>query len=624
MSPPSSAHPVGLRLWLCYCTTMAAGGWLLSAVRSLTPFTLGLLVMVGIGVWMWVIRHDRQSAVGEIRRTVRRWFRFRGRHALPALYMAIAVVSAGGGALNEPYNYDSFWYRIPRMHHWLAERQWHWVHTHEFRMNASATFSEWVNLPILAMVPGIRAIFLTNLVTYLLLPGTFFVFLEALGVKRRVAWHWMWILPCGWVYAFQAGSLANDLLSTPLLLGAILYACQAARRVPTAFAWSLLAAALLSASKILFLPLMLPWVVCLASGWKEMIRRPRTYLALIPLAGLVSLVPLAVLSHHHTGSWIGTSQTDVFIPAHPLIALAANSIFAVISNLLPPHTPGVQPWNLWITELCTRPPLSEWARGFESFGVLPDKVDETAAGLGLPVTLLALLVLLRPSGLTKALRFPIPLFLPAVLMATATLLTKVGPPQMNRYFAPYFPLLVVMLLRCPANEWFIRKRWWQRAAVASGIVSLFLVMITRQHPFPITTGTIQWLHTRWPGNKVLARANYACQWRHQSLARYESALATIAGEPAVGCLLDGPGEHLYWRAGLRVHDVKPEDDPTRWRNLGLRYLVVDSALLGSTPLTTWATSHHLRIVERLGETDILKGIETPVYLMEFLSTAPAR
>lgn len=601
---------------------MTAGGWLLSAFRSLTPFTLGLLVLVSTGLWMWVVRHDRQSAWGEVRRTVRRWCRFRGRHALPALYMAIAVVSVGGAMLNDPYNYDSFWYRIPRMHHWLAERQWHWVHTHEFRINASATFSEWINLPILALVPGVRAIFLTNLVTYLLLPGPLFVFLEALGLKRRVAWHWMWILPCGWVYAFQAGSLANDILSTPLLLGAILYACQAARRVPNAFAWSLLAAALLSAAKILFLPLMLPWILCLGSGWKEMLRKPRTYLALVPIAGLVSLVPLAVLSHHHTGSWLGTSETARFIPAHPLFALAANSTLAVISNLLPPHTPGVQAWNLWIAEAATRPPLSEWARGFEAFGILPDKVDETAAGLGLPVTLLALLVLLRPSGMLKALRFPIPLFVPAVLLATAALLTKVGPPQMNRYFAPYFPLLVVVLLRSPANEWLIRRRWWQRAAATSGLLALFLVMTTRQHPFPLTIDTIHWLHARWPGNKVLARADNAYQWRHESLTRYRTVLARIPGERTIGCLLSGPGEHLFWDAGLRVHDVKPVDDPTRWRNLGLHYLVVDSSLLGSTPVTAWATSHHLRIVERLGDMENLQCIQTPVYLMELLPTPP--
>lgn len=603
---------------------MAAGGWLLSAVRSLTPFTLGLLVLVGIGVWMWVIRHDRQSAVGEIRRTFRRWCRFRSRRALPALFMAIAVVSIGGATLNEPYNYDSFWYRIPRMHHWLAERQWHWVHTHEFRINASAAFSEWINMPVFAWFRGYRALFLGNLISFLLLPGTFFALLVALGVSRRVAWHWMWILPTGWVYAFQAGSLANDIASAPLIMAAVLYGLHAAGRIPHALAWSIVSAAILSGAKMFFVPLLLAWVVSIGRGWREAFTKPLLYFPLAAIAGLASMLPLGVASHQYAGTWLGTSNTGKFIPEHPLFAIVANAILALVTNLVPPFTPGASQWNQTITTLTSQPPLSNWTAGFEAFGTLYPGTDETGAGLGFTVTLLVLSVLLHPKAFTKPVRWPNPFLSASIAIALAALLAKVGTPQMNRYFAPYYPLLLALVLHAPSALWLTRQRWWHRAAIGSGLLALFMAMLSRQHPFPITTDTIQWLHTRWPGNKVLARVNSAYQWRHESLVRYEVALAKIKGEPTVGYLVNGPGEHIFWLAGLRVHDVKPEDDPTRWRNLGVRYLVVDPTLLGSTPLNTWAASRQLRIVERLGETENLKGIETPVYLMELLPTAPAR
>jgi hypothetical protein len=536
--------------------------------------------------------------------------------------MAIAVVSIGGATLNDPYNYDSLWYRIPRMLHWLAEHRWHWVHTQEFRINSSATFSEWINLPILAIVPGYRALFLTNLITFLLLPGTFFSFLEALGVRRRVAWHWMWILPFGWVYAFQAGSLANDSLSAPLVMAAILYGCRAARKVPNALAWSLLAAALLSGAKILFVPLMLPWVICVAAGWKEPFRRPWAYLAVGSIACLASLVPLAVMSHHNTGSFLGTSDTARFIPEHPLFAVAANSLFALIINLVPPHTPGVSAWNRWMSELGVQAPFSEWIRGFECFGMISPGVDETSAGLGFPVTVLALLVVVSPSGLAKAVRFPNPLFVPALLIAFATVLSKVGPPQMNRYFAPYFPLLIAICLRSPACEWMIRKRWWQRAAALSGLATLILVMTARQHAFPVTADLVHWLHTRWPGIGAFAKANEAFQWRHQTLARFQVVLPKVAGESVIGCMLSGPGEHLFWRKGLRVHHVKPEDDPSRWRALAIRFIVVDSLTLGSQTYSDWATSRQLRVVERLPDTEPRRGFESPAYLMELMPPSP--
>src|SRR6185312_9470520 len=34
------------------------------------------------------------------------------------------------------------------------------------------------------------------------------------GVRPRVAWHWMWIVPTGYCFLLQAGGIANDAFPT--------------------------------------------------------------------------------------------------------------------------------------------------------------------------------------------------------------------------------------------------------------------------------------------------------------------------------------------------------------------------------------------------------------------------
>ena len=54
------------------------------------------------------------------------------------------------------------------------------------------------------------------------------------------------------------------------------------------------------------------------------------------IACLASMMPLAVLSKPHAGTWLGTTDTKGFIPEKPLFALPANLVILLLSNLLPP------------------------------------------------------------------------------------------------------------------------------------------------------------------------------------------------------------------------------------------------------------------------------------------------
>jgi len=44
-------------------------------------------------------------------------------------------------------------YRLPRVLHWLAADQWHWIHTTFPRVNTRACGIEWVSAPFIALLP---------------------------------------------------------------------------------------------------------------------------------------------------------------------------------------------------------------------------------------------------------------------------------------------------------------------------------------------------------------------------------------------------------------------------------------------------------------------------------------
>ena len=77
-------------------------------------------------------------------------------------------------------------------------------------MNNRPCGLEWLSAPLLLFTKSDRGLFLVNFLPFLLLPGLIFSVLTRLGVRARVAWHWMWLLPTGYNFLLQGGSLGND------------------------------------------------------------------------------------------------------------------------------------------------------------------------------------------------------------------------------------------------------------------------------------------------------------------------------------------------------------------------------------------------------------------------------
>ena len=92
-------------------------------------------------------------------------------------------------------------------------------------MNDRACGMEWLSAPVLLFTGSTRGLFLLNFLPFLLLPGLVFSIFTRLGVRARVAWQWMWLLPTGYNFILQAGGIANDTFPTVYALAAVDLGC---------------------------------------------------------------------------------------------------------------------------------------------------------------------------------------------------------------------------------------------------------------------------------------------------------------------------------------------------------------------------------------------------------------
>src|SRR6185436_17729541 len=161
----------------------------------------------------------RVFSLPKARRRFSRW--------LPGCFVVLAFLMFLSGALYAPTNHTGLTYRIPRVLQWLAHGQWFWIETPNYRMNDRACGMEWLSAPILLFTKSDRLLFLLNFIPLLLLPGLLFSVFKQLGVRPKVAWWWMWLLPTGYNFLLQGGSIANDTFPTVYGVAALDFACRA-------------------------------------------------------------------------------------------------------------------------------------------------------------------------------------------------------------------------------------------------------------------------------------------------------------------------------------------------------------------------------------------------------------
>lgn len=636
-----SCLPV-VRIWILVSALASAAGWILSGLGQLNRTGYAVAGALGLGALL-LARHFSSApalpfSAARVSRRFSRW--------LPMAFAALAALIFLGGILYAPSNYDGLSYRLPRVLHWLAQGRWHWIHTANYRMNDRSCGFEWLMTPIFLFTGSDRALFLANFLPFLLLPGLIFSVFTRLGVSGRVAWHWMWLLPTGYNFVLQAGSLANDAFAATYALAALDFALRAARSRRLSEVWfSLLAAALLTGAKSGDLPLLLPWLFAFlplapqlvwtpkttegARSRHQWLWRPAASLIVVMVAGLVSFVPTAILNRVYCGDWSGLSlESPTIVMRHPLIGIAGNSVMLLLCNFCPTLFPIAGWWNHAVPDHLPAALAALVHSNFEAnFCRLGELPTEEWAGLGFGVScLLAASVLAsrlhRPTSVPTRPSWPLRAVLVMPYGSLLFFFAKSGMMTLARLVSAYYPLLLPVLLRGPGAASVVRQRWWKPAGLAVVILAVVAVVLTPARPL-------------WPARTVLSQlgaagSNPAFQRirnvyliyaeRHDPLAQARTALPP--GCPVVGFVgaSDDP-EISLWRpyGSRRVEDILPGDPAAQIRGRQIQYALVSEVFLRAQQqkIEAWLQEHHATLVTSFSVTTEVSVGPSPWYVVRF-------
>ena len=500
-----------------------------------------------------------------------------------------------GGALYVNQNNDSNEYRIPRVWHWLAEGQWHWIHTFDSRMNIAGCGLEWLNAPLMLFTKTDRAIFLTNWVSYLMLPGLTFSVLTRLGVRPRVAWWWMWLLPSGWCYVLQASSTVNDSFGVIYAVASVDFALRAREKNYFPDLWlSILALALLTGAKQTNLPLILPGIAAVLSCLRMIKTRPLATLGVGCVALLVSALPLFYLTYENTGTWASNTITlgsktytwkGYDVP--PFWGFVGNIFCITVQNMRPPYCPWADRWNAAMQHFL-QTPMGGHFRSFEYFGLMAKGATDGNSGIGLWICLIIVVSLcvakfyqtvqgpVRDGGLGWLRWVP--------FLSLFAFMAKAGTFDNARQLASYYVLFFPALLITGGHSVLVRKKWWQYSVLITMFLTAAMLVVARDRPlFPARTILLP-LTEKHPEWHFLSKAwaSYACRF---SVEEQRNAFRDIipANERVIGyATVRGSQEPGQWVPfGRRcVERVLPTDTPSELWNKGIHYVLVDSSGIG--------------------------------------------
>jgi hypothetical protein len=536
-----------VRVWLWGSVLASVAGWVLSALGQLNEAGYAVFCVVGVsGLWF-----GRKALGLTSPRDLCNWWKVRARFRrwLPASFVVLAFLVVLGGALYPPTNHTAMTYRTPRVLHWLAEGHWHWIHTPNYRMNDRCCGFEWLTAPMLLFTKTDRCLFLINFISFLLMPGLTFSVLRRLGVRPRVAWPWMWLLPTGYNFLLQAGSIGNDTFPTIYALAAIDFGLRAWESRRLSDLWlSILSAALLTGTKATNLPLLLPWGILVLGILPWLLGRPafggaRTFLsaavskrrgdpdtlpgsaeahrcgqecpraglgtyaatlALVLLAATVSFLPTAALNIRYCGDWSGLSleKTGMDMKS-PIVGVWGNGLL-LLKNFVPPIFPPAGWWNHSARSIVPHAITSRMDASFEEgylgLGELP--IEDTT-GIGFGFSWLLLISVLAAWWMRSApatgwrgnqslpdwLRW---LVLVAPWGSLLAYGMKSGIVDAGRLISAYYPLLLPLLLVGAGQAVIVQRRWWRAMVLGVVLLAVPVLVLTPGRPL-------------WPAHTVLLR-----------------------------------------------------------------------------------------------------------------------
>ena len=606
---PGTRLPFLVEIWIVLAAFLQCLGWLLSWFHQLNAAAYAIALGIGAGFLWW-----RRSYfdLGHVR------FR-RFRRIFPRCFLTLALLATLGGILHAPGNYDGLAYRIPRVLRWLAQDQWHWIHTSFHRLNVRATGWEWLAAPMLALAHSYRWLFLINALSYCLMPGLVFSVFTRLGVRPLVAWHWMWLMPAGLCFLLQAGSIANDAIGAIYALAAVDFALRARQSRKISDLWlSALSAALLSSSKTVNLPLLLPWLIAILPVLGLMRKQIMATAAVMIFTAGASLLPMAILNQKYCGDWTALSAEQASPPrGGPLLFIPINAVALSVQNLAPPIFPMANAWNAAIEKRLPKPLTNRLEGNFErptAFFTLGQMEIEEGAGLGLGISVLLFLSFgfALVSKKIPLPRLPDPqvgLYRACLLLAPwgalLFFMDKCTVGDQSRLVAAYYPLLIPALLRSPLQSRFVRSRWWRITALAAFALGLLPLIGSPPRPLWPALTVLKKLDAAHSSNGLLRRANdvysvYAGRWDGFAPVRAELP----AGLRVLGMVTwDDPEASLWLPIGSRrIEHIMPGDQLADLKKKGVEYVLVNPVILTqhfSQSLEEWETSMRAQPVKTI-------------------------
>lgn len=624
-----------VKIWLWASVFASVAGWTLSLFGQLN--WIGYLAIMGVGGFVLL----QAVARGAIKFPSPRgcWPKLHQRcsRPFPLIFLALAILVLLGGLLYPPTNHTGLSYRIPRVLHWLGAGEWHWIYAPNHRMNTRACGIEWLSTPLLLFLKSDRGLFLLNFFPFLLLPGLTFSVLTRFGVRARVAWQWMWLLPTGHVFLLQAGSAGNDAYPAIYALAAVDFALRAwtSRRV-TDLWHSLLAIALLNGAKASNLPLTLVWLVIVFPLWRLLRQQPLGTARIAALALIVSFLPTAALNVSHCGDWSGLSlERPGMNMKNPFVGVGGNTVFLLLNNFCPPFFPLAGWWNQHILQhvpgFLLRPLLANFEEGFHFLWELP---TEDWAGIGPGISLLLAVAAwwtlkgMRQRDNRASSRLGIS---PRLLrfawwspwIGLLAYCAKSGMVTPARLIAPYYPLLLPLLLVGAGQSVLVRTRGWRWLCSLVFLTAFAVLIVTPARPLWPAQTILKRAVAAQPDSRLLNRALTTYTVYSQRSDPHAEVRAQLpAGLQVIG-FLGGPDdlEISFWRpyGTRRVEAIALEAPPEEIRQRKIEYAVVSGLFLELQRATFAEWSARTR-AELIAQTNVTLSVSIgpkPWYVVRF-------
>jgi hypothetical protein len=576
-------------------------GWFLSSIRKLTHLTLpALLLMLLLPIALYMNRNiqTRHSLARFTARVRARW-----RRPLPVLFYLSLLLNFVSGLIYAPNNYDALSYRIPRLLAWLSNHGWYWIPTSNQRMNFSGTVQEWLFSPLLDASHSDRLLFLLNLAVYSLMPYLLFSIFCRLGIRSRVAWWWMWLLPLSMGIVLQAGGIGNDLLGVFFFLAAIDTALRFRDTLaPGLMFCSMLSIALCTGVKLSNLPLVLPWLVLVVPATREIMRLGWRVVIVALLALIVSITPTIALNQAYTGNWTGDpgNQYEMHFQ-NPLAGVVGNSVLIATNTLIPPILPAANRLEAYLNDLPFFHPGSWLVLNFPQFRIFLNELpQEEASGLGMLLVFLFVWsmvqaiwsrVIIPESGCLGVIREQSCQFFLAMAVAILSFMSMLGSLSAARLFLPYsFPIVAFGLWLRDSSR-LVRTRAWRFAALASATVTLIVVIVSPSRPlFPVKL-TLRAVSSFVPSSVINRATTVYDTYAHRADAFAEIRKDLEKDDQVLGLVSSGNDlETSLWLpiGSRRLVHVLPQTTTEELIKMGVRKVLVSQRAMQSMPATSVA------------------------------------